>query len=83
MDVIVEFNKSAFEHNISKEDILHALKTKIHDATIDGFPEKYGVIGFDRTWNPLEIIYNIIDVDSIYVFHAMKLRNSFIKLLDI
>ena len=43
--------------------------------------EKYGVIGFNRTGNPLEIMYNPIDDDSINVFHAMELRDSFIKLL--
>ena len=45
MDVIVEFNEAAFRHNISKEDILHALKSKIRAGAIEGFPEKYAVIG--------------------------------------
>ena len=40
MDVIVEFNEAAFRHNISKEDIVHAIKTRIHDFTIGEFPEK-------------------------------------------
>jgi len=83
MDVVVEFNKSAFEHKIKKEDILHALKSKIYAASIEGFPEKYAIIGFDRAGNPLEIIYNPLDDNSIYVFHAMKLRKSFIKMLGI
>jgi len=52
MDVIVEFNKAAFRHKISKEDILNALKTKIYAAAIEWYPEKYLVIGFDRTGNP-------------------------------
>jgi hypothetical protein len=83
MDVIVEFNESAFRHKISKEDILHALKSKIYAAAIDGLPEKYGVIGFDRTGNPLEIMYNTIDDDTISVFHVMKLRKSFITMLGL
>ena len=80
MDVIVEFNDAAFRHNISKEDILNALKTKIYAAVINEFPEKYLVIGFDRAGNSLELLYNPIDDDSIYVFHAMKARDSTIKL---
>jgi hypothetical protein len=48
MDVIVEFNEAAFRHNIDKEDIMHALETKICDAAIDELPEKHAVIGFDR-----------------------------------
>ena len=83
MDVIVEFNKSAFHHDISKEDILNALKTKIKDAVIEELPEKYGVIGFDRSGNPLEIVYSPIDDNTIYVFHAMKARKSFIEKLGL
>ena len=83
MEVIVEFNKSAFRHGIGKEDILHALKTKIDDFAIEGLPEKYAVIGFDRNGNPLEVMYNPIDDNSIYIFHAMKARKSIIALLDL
>ena len=82
MDIIVEFNEAAFRHNISKEDILNALKTKIHAVAIKELPEKYLVIGFDRAGNPLELLYNPIDDTSIYVFHAMKLRNSTIEMAE-
>ena len=77
MDVIIEYNESAFRHNISREDIRHALKTKVYAAAMDGFPEKYAVIGFDRAGNPLEIIYNPVNDNTINIFHAMKLRKSF------
>jgi hypothetical protein len=70
MDVIVEFNEAAFRHNIKKEDILNVLKTRI-----------YAAIGFDLAGNPLEIMYNLIDDNTIRVFHAMKARKSFIKML--
>ena len=79
MDVIVEFNEAAFRHNISKEDILSALETKIYAAAIEEFPEKYLVIGFDRAGNPLELLYNPLGDSSIYVFHAMKARTSIIE----
>ena len=83
MDVIVEFNEAAFRHDISKKDILHALQTKICDATVEGLPEKHAIIGFDRAWNPLEIMYNPVDTSTISVFHAMKARKSFIKMLGL
>ena len=83
MDVFVEFNEAAFRHGISKEDIFHALKSRIFDAAIEGLPEKHAVIGFDRTWNPLEIMYNPGDENTINVFHAMKARKSFIKMLGL
>ena len=83
MDVIVEFNKSAFRHDIAREDILHALQSKICDAVIEGLSEKHAVIGFDRSWNPLEIMYNPVDDTTISVFHAMRARKSFIEMLGL
>jgi len=83
VDVIVEFNEAAFRHNISKEDILHALKTKVYDVAIGELPEKYAVIGFDCKWNSLEVFYNPIDDNSINVFHAMKLRKNTMKKIGI
>jgi hypothetical protein len=83
MDVIVEFNEAAFRHGISKEDILCALKTRIRAGAIGEFPEKYAVIGFDLAGNPLEIMYNPVDDNTISVFHAMKVRKSFIKMLGL
>ena len=83
MDVIVEFHEAAFRHNVSREDIIHALNNRIHDALIGDLPDKYGVIGFDRAWNTLEVIYNPVDDNTISVFHAMKVRKSFIELLGL
>jgi hypothetical protein len=83
MDVIVEFNEAAFRHGISKEDILCALKTKIRFGAVGGLPEKYAVIGFDRAGNPLEIMYNPVNDSTINIFHAMKARKSFVKMLGL
>lgn len=85
IDIEVEFNESALQHGISKEDIIHALKTKVYDAPMAGFINKYAVIGFDRAGNILEIMYNPIDDegDAINVFHAMKARKSFLAKLNI
>jgi hypothetical protein len=56
-----------------------------YDATIDEdeFDNKHLIIGFDRTANPLEIMYNVIDEDTINVFHAMKCRKNFLPLIKI
>ena len=81
MDVTVEFNESAFRHGICKEDILHALETQVYDAAIEELPEKNLVIGFDRTGNPIELLYNPMDGNGIFIFHAMKLRKSTIEML--
>jgi hypothetical protein len=39
------------------------------------------VIGFDRNANILEVMYNVIDENSINVFHAMKCRKQFLHLI--
>jgi hypothetical protein len=78
MEITLEFNEAAFRHGISKKDIAYAVKTKIYDAPLTGFPGKYVVIGFDTNGNPLEIMYNPIDDVTINVFHAMKARRTFL-----
>jgi hypothetical protein len=83
MDVVIEFTGSAFRHGVSEADIRHALKSKIHAAIMQEFPEKYGVIGFDRAGNPIEVMYNLIDDEHILIFHAMKLRESFKRQLGL
>ena len=44
---------------------------------------KYLVIGFDKNANLLEIMYNVIDEDTINVFHAMECRKSFLHYIKI
>ena len=78
----IEFNEAAFKHGISKENIRHALKYPEYEGPLDVDADKYIVIGFDMSGKLLEILYNRIDDESINVFHAMKLRNIFLYLLD-
>ncbi|MCL2802325.1 MAG: hypothetical protein FWD28_11275 [Treponema sp.] len=78
-DIIVEFHEAAFRHNISKEDIIHALNHRIHAALIEELPDKWAVIGPNRAGNPLELIYVEVDDNSICVYHAMTARDSFIE----
>ncbi|MCL1812317.1 MAG: hypothetical protein FWG29_02205 [Treponema sp.] len=82
MDEGIEFNESAFRHGITKENIRHALKYPEYEGPLDDDANKYIVIGFDKTGNLLEILYNRIDDVTINVFHAMKFRNIFLYLLD-
>ena len=83
MDVRIEFNQAAFTHNITEDDIRFAFDTARYDGSIDEdeSDNKYLVIGFDRNANPIEVMYNLIDEDTINVFHAMKCRNGFLHLI--
>ena len=84
MDVSIEFNQAAFSHNIKEADIRYALDTARYDGSIDDeeFDNKHLIIGFDRNANPLEIMYNVIDEDTINVFHAMRCRKYFLRLIN-
>jgi len=85
MHIEVLFNKSAFKHGITEPDIRSALTTFLIDIAIDTIEdgyEKYLIIGFDTKGNLLEIMYNLIDENNINIFHAMKCRKDYLKLLE-
>ena len=83
MDTIIEFNESAFNHEVSMVDILWAFDNPKYDGWFNEREQKdqYLLIGFDRKGNPLEIMYNIIDNETISIFHAMPCRSIFFHLL--
>jgi uncharacterized DUF497 family protein len=77
INIVVEYTTSAFKHNISVEDIYNAILNPVFDDIQDTDADKHLLLGFDRTTNLLEIVYNVIDEQTIKVFHAMKCRNSY------
>ena len=84
MDAVINFSQSAFKHGVTEADIRWAFKTVKYDAILEGtgWTDKHLLIGFDRSADLVEILYNEIDDDTVRVFHAMKCRNSFIELLN-
>jgi hypothetical protein len=83
MDPEIEFNPAAFKHGYTEADIRWAFKTQLRDVLMDGFDNKYLLIGFDTAGNIIEVMYNRIDWRSINVFHTMKARQQFLDDLDI
>jgi hypothetical protein len=81
MEDNIQFNPSAFKHGFTEADIRKVIETKIYEGQLEDFINKYTIIGFDRAGNLLEIMYNIIDSESINIFHAMKCRKSMMKQL--
>ena len=67
----IEFNKSAFKHGISEDDIHWAFFHSCYDGPIEEMENKFLRLGFDKSGNLLEIMYNEIDENSINIFHAM------------
>jgi len=82
MDVAIEFNPSAFKHGITEAAIRYAIINVIYDDIWDDDADKHLLLGFDNNGNPLEIMYNVIDENTINVFHAMKCQSVYYHLLN-
>jgi uncharacterized DUF497 family protein len=84
MELKIIFIPSAFKHGVSAENIRWALSHYLADGTIEEADEnRYVAIGFDKSGNLLEIMYNHIDGQTVKVFHAMKCRKQFREKLGI
>jgi hypothetical protein len=76
MEPEIVFVPSAFKHGVTREDIIHAYKTRIRYGLLGSYGNKYGFIGFNRAGNPIEVFYNPIGEEAIKVFHAMGCRDG-------
>ena len=72
MDYGIEFVPAAFKHSISKEDIRWVVLHPLYEDLLEGYLNKYLVLGYDTKRRLLEIMYNRIGEDTVRVFHAMK-----------
>ena len=82
MFVNIEFNKAAFKHDITEKNIRYALKYPLHEQLLEQYSNKWLIIGYDTVGNLIEVVYNIIDDNTVNVFHAMPCRKKFLKQLD-
>ena len=85
MDVDIKFCQSAFKHGLSEADIRWAIDTVKYDGYLENDEDaenKRLLIGFDQNANPIEIYYNIIDQNTVRVFHAMRCQNIHKYLLE-
>jgi hypothetical protein len=83
MDNKILFVRSAFKHGSTKVDIQKAIETKIYDGPLENQDNKYAIVGFDTAGNPLEVFYNIIDDETVKIFHAMRCRDMVIAQLGL
>jgi uncharacterized DUF497 family protein len=85
MDLVMDFSSAAFKHGVSETDIKMAFDNAKYDGFVDeddpDAENKHLLIGFDRKANLIEVFYNVIAEGRIRVFHAMKCRSAFIRLL--
>ncbi|MDR2610009.1 MAG: hypothetical protein LBC58_00970 [Clostridiales Family XIII bacterium] len=78
----VRINKSALKHGIAEEDIRAALANFIYEDPITGEENKFLAVGFDRSGNLIELIYEYVEDKTIHVFHAMKCRKAVLELFE-
>ena len=87
VDVVVQISQSAFKHNITETDIRLAFDNVLYDERLDDsdgedeFNARYLLIGFSRNANLIEVLYNVVDENTLRVFHAMKCRNIYLPLI--
>jgi hypothetical protein len=79
----IEFNEAAFKHGITEQNIRYALWHPLHEELLEAYRNKWLVIGYDTAGNLIEVGYNIIDDDTVNVFHAMPCRKKFIAELNL
>jgi len=59
-----------------------AFKTVESDELIQGFENKYRLLGFNTKGNMIEVLYNLINDHRVNVFHAFPCSDAFIKSLS-
>jgi hypothetical protein len=81
MDIKVVFADSAFKHGLTKADIMWAFENARYDGPSEDELNKRMLLGFDTRGNPIEVMYNELEGNTIRVFHAMPCRGQYIGLL--
>jgi hypothetical protein len=82
MELNIICRKSALKHGITEADIRHAIKTACYDGPVEGYDNKYLLLGFDTKANPIEVIYNEFGEHGMNVFHAMNCQPMYLALLS-
>jgi len=81
MNIKIIYKNSSFKHGETKADIRWAFNTAEYDNLIEGFENKYLLIGFNTKGNLIEVIYNDLGENTASVFHAMGCRKELLTLL--
>jgi hypothetical protein len=53
------------------------------EQQLESYVNKWMIIGYDTVGNLIEVAYNIIDDDTVNVFHAMPCRRKFLSQLNL
>jgi len=78
----VEIHSAPRRHGIADEDMLHAVEHSLVVEDVGEDPDRWLVIGPDRSANLLELVVLITTEGDELIIHAMPLRSRYRKLLD-
>ena len=81
MNIKIIYKNSVFKHGVTEDDIRWAFNTAKYDSLIEGFDNKYLLIGFNTKGNFIEVMYSDLGENTASVFHAMKCRKELLSLL--
>jgi uncharacterized DUF497 family protein len=76
MDIAIRCSKSAFKFGVSEADIRMAFNNALIDERLINSDGKYEtnerhlLVGYDQNSNLLDILYNVIDENTIEVVHS-------------
>jgi predicted nucleic acid-binding protein len=83
--VIDEAARLKSRNRMSHADSLGLAVAKTLSATfvtsdhheLEGYDNKYLLTGFDSDGNVIEVMYNLVDEQTVHVFHAMRCRKAY------
>ncbi len=78
----MEIHEAARRHGITDEDILHALDNSLAVEDVGEDPDRWLVLGPDRSGNLLEVVVLIGTDDVALIIHAMEMRPIYRRLLE-
>jgi len=80
--IIDSARKHARKQKIADSDIIYVIRNAIYIIELDEYQNKLLYIGFDESGRNLEVITVEVVENEIIAIHAMKLRNSTLKLIE-
>jgi len=75
----IVFSESSFKHGVKEEDIRNAFSTIIYDEADIKDDSRFLAIGFDLRQQLIEVIYKIMEDNTVLVFHSMKCRKEYLR----
>lgn len=78
----MEVHPSARRHGIADEDMLHAVEHSMVMDDLGEDPDRWLIVGPDRSANLLELVVLITTEGDELIIHAMRLRPIYRNLLD-